>query len=202
MSSPRLDLQGAEPPVGPPEDPSESRKNQAGRGRKRGQRRPRGRRCLLKGCEKRFRPKHWWSLYCGESCQEQARRWSEWKAQQRYRSKAKGRSKRQAQSGRYRRRVKERAKAVAEAGGEGHGYRGSAKKFPSCDRPGCYELVELSRRSPLQRFCTRACRRAVERVRERERKWLRGMSRRAKRWWWSLGRFQLARPAAEIIRTY
>jgi hypothetical protein len=41
----------------------------------------------------------------------------------------------------------------------------------SCDRPGCYETFARTRRSPLQRFCSRQCRRALERVLERERRW-------------------------------
>jgi hypothetical protein len=41
----------------------------------------------------------------------------------------------------------------------------------SCDRPGCYEMFDRSRRSPRQRFCSKECRRALERVWERERRW-------------------------------
>ena len=41
----------------------------------------------------------------------------------------------------------------------------------SCDRPGCYEEFDRTRRSPLQRFCSHACRHALERVLERERRW-------------------------------
>jgi hypothetical protein len=41
----------------------------------------------------------------------------------------------------------------------------------TCDRPGCYECFERTRRSPLQRFCSQECRRALERVLERERRW-------------------------------
>jgi hypothetical protein len=41
----------------------------------------------------------------------------------------------------------------------------------TCDRPGCYERFERTRRSPLQRFCSHDCRRALERVLERERRW-------------------------------
>lgn len=50
----------------------------------------------------------------------------------------------------------------------------------SCDRPGCYEGFQRSRRSPLQRFCCYDCRRALERVLERERRWKeRGQRRNA-----------------------
>lgn len=41
----------------------------------------------------------------------------------------------------------------------------------TCDRPGCYERFQPTRRSPLQRFCSQECRRALERVWERERRW-------------------------------
>ena len=41
----------------------------------------------------------------------------------------------------------------------------------SCDRPGCYEEFDRSRRSPLQRFCSWACRHALQCVLERERRW-------------------------------
>src|SRR5437899_7193712 len=51
----------------------------------------------------------------------------------------------------------------------------------TCDRPGCYENFERSRRSPLQRFCSHNCRRALERVLERERRWRqRGQARNKK----------------------
>jgi hypothetical protein len=41
----------------------------------------------------------------------------------------------------------------------------------TCDRPGCYERFQPTRRSPLQRFCSHECRRALERVLDRERRW-------------------------------
>ncbi len=41
----------------------------------------------------------------------------------------------------------------------------------TCDRPGCYERFQPTRRAPLQRFCSQECRRALERVWERERRW-------------------------------
>jgi hypothetical protein len=91
--------------------PSESRtgqpENQEGR-RKRLARRPRMRCCLLKGCEQRFYPRQARQRYCSERCQEGARKWSRWKAQQRYRETAAGQQKRNGQSRRYRERVKSR----------------------------------------------------------------------------------------------
>ena len=52
--------------------------------------RPRMRRCLLKGCEQRFHPRQARQRYCSERCREAARKWSRWKAQQRYRETTAG----------------------------------------------------------------------------------------------------------------
>jgi hypothetical protein len=70
--------------------------------------RPRRRRCLLKGCEERFHPRKERQRYCSEPCRKAARKWSRWKAQQRYRETAIGQEKRNGQSRRYRERVKSR----------------------------------------------------------------------------------------------
>jgi hypothetical protein len=45
--------------------------------------------------------------YCSEACQEEARRWRQWKARRRYRESPNGKQKRRAQSRRYRARRKE-----------------------------------------------------------------------------------------------
>ena len=95
------------PPMGPFENPTGHPENQEGR-RKRLPRRPRMRRCLLKGCEQRFHPRQARQRYCGEGCREAARKWSRRKAQERYRETAVGQQKRNGQSGRYRERVKSR----------------------------------------------------------------------------------------------
>lgn len=95
------------PPMGPPESPTGHPENQEGR-RKRLVRRPRMRRCLLKGCEQRFHPRQARQRYCSAGCREAARKWSRWKAQQRYRTTAPGQQKRNGQSRRYRERVKSR----------------------------------------------------------------------------------------------
>jgi len=78
---------------------------------KRRTRRPRVRRCLLKGCERKFRPKHPWSRYCGDDCRGKARRWSRWKAQQRYRATGLGKQQRRAQGCRHRERIRTRKPA-------------------------------------------------------------------------------------------
>ena len=96
--------------MGPNQDPPERRTNQerSHRAAKMHRRRPRLRRCLLKGCERRFRPKHPRTRYCGEDCRSKARRWLRWKAQKRYRSTGWGKQQRKAQSCRHRQRVRAR----------------------------------------------------------------------------------------------
>jgi len=101
--------------MGPPESHTRPRKNQATGRRKRRTRKPRARSCLLKGCEQRFHPRHMRQRYCGAACREKARKWSQWKAQQRYRDTAAGQQKRNGQSRRYREHVKSRKAADPEA---------------------------------------------------------------------------------------
>ena len=103
------------PPMGPPESRTRPCKNQATGWRKRRACRPRARRCLLKGCEQRFHPQQRRQRYCSETCREQARKWSRWKAQQRYRETAEGQAKRNGQSRRYRERAKSRKRQEPEA---------------------------------------------------------------------------------------
>jgi hypothetical protein len=94
--------------MGPPESPTSHPENQEAHQRKRLARRPRTRPCLLKGCERRFHPRQAHERYCSERCREAARKWSRWKAHQRYRSTAAGKQKRNGQSQRYRERVRSR----------------------------------------------------------------------------------------------
>ncbi len=100
--------------MGPSESPTEHPEKQ-GRRRKRLPRRPRKRRCLLKGCEQRFHPRQARQRYCGEHCRTAARKWSRWKAQQRYRATKTGKQRRNGQSQRYRERVRRRKPAAPEA---------------------------------------------------------------------------------------
>lgn len=137
-------------------------------------RRPRPRCCLLKGCERRFRPRLAAQRYCSVECGQAARRWSRWKAQQSYRATAAGKEKRNRQSRRYRERVKSRQQAAPEEAVAEPARVITPNFFDCCcDRPGCYEGFVRQRRSPGQRYCSRACRRALERVRQRERRWQR-----------------------------
>jgi hypothetical protein len=101
--------------MGPPEILTRPRKNQAAGRRKRRARQPRARQCLLKGCEQRFHPRQARQRYCSAECRERARKWSRWKAQQRYRETAAGQEKRNGQSQRYRDRIKSRKPPQSEA---------------------------------------------------------------------------------------
>jgi hypothetical protein len=98
--------------MGPSESPTGQVENQQGR-RKRTARRPRTRLCLLKGCDHRFQPRQARQRYCSQCCREAARKWSRWKAQQRYRRTAAGQQKRKDQSQRYRERSRKPAEPKA-----------------------------------------------------------------------------------------
>ena len=158
--------------MGLPERPTDAPQNQEASRCVHPARRPRTRMCLLKGCEQPFHPQQASERYCSAGCREQAREWSEWKAQQKYRATSAGTEKRKAQSRRYRERVRNRKEPTGEAAEESA--RVISHKFffdYSCDRPGCYEEFLRTKRSPRQRCCSKACRRALERVWERERRW-------------------------------
>src|ERR1700682_4718843 len=105
--------------MGLPESATSHPENQEGGRRKWPTRRqrsaPRSRRCLLKGCERRFRPRQTRQRYCSEPCRKAARAWSRWKAQERYRDTATGKQQRNGQSQRYRERVRDRKPSASEA---------------------------------------------------------------------------------------
>src|SRR6266849_8537502 len=101
--------------MGLPESPTGHAENQEAGRRKRLARRPRMRRCLLKGCEQRFHPRQACQRYCSERCRKAARQWARWKAQQRYRETSAGKQKRNGQSVRYRERVRSRKPPELEA---------------------------------------------------------------------------------------
>lgn len=162
--------------MGPLEHPGKAQTVQGGR---RVQRRPRRRRCLLKGCERAFTPENPFERYCSDRCRERARRWSRWRAQLRYRRSANGKKRRRDQSRRYRRRQREKKEKresgdETDVGGtpEGHQCRKIFERS-TCKRPGCYELFAPTPRSPLKTFCSCLCRRALRRVIEREKRWRR-----------------------------
>ena len=101
--------------MGPSESPTGHSENQEAGRRKRLARRPRMRRCLLKGCAQRFHPRQAHQRYCSQSCREAARKWSRWKAQERYRATARGQQKRNGQSRCYRERVRRQKPPQPEA---------------------------------------------------------------------------------------
>src|SRR5947207_13067399 len=94
--------------MGPPENRTKAGKKQECGQRRRVRCRPRTRLCLLKGCEQRFHPRQARQRYCSAECRKAARKWSRWKAQERYRETAAGQQKRNGQSRRYRERIKSR----------------------------------------------------------------------------------------------
>lgn len=102
--------------MGPPENPTGHRRKQVAGQRVRPARRHlRPRRCLLKGCEQHFRPRHTQQRYCSMSCRQAARKWSRWKSQARYRATVAGKEKRNGQSRRYRERVRNRKQPEKDA---------------------------------------------------------------------------------------
>jgi len=100
--------------MGPPENATRQSENQERTGRTRPVRRPRTHRCLLKGCEHRFRPRQARERYCSDQCRRAAREWSRWKAQQSYRATETGKDKGNGQSRRYRERVRNRQQPEPE----------------------------------------------------------------------------------------
>jgi len=104
--------------MGPSENPTSLFPNQErtrGGRRKHPRQQPRTRRCLLKGCQKRYHPRRARQRYCSPECGEAARVWMRWKAQQRYRATAAGKQKRNGQSQRYRERLRNRKPPGSEA---------------------------------------------------------------------------------------
>ena len=133
--------------------------------------RHRSRLCLLKGCGKTFRPTHPLTRYCSVECQEEARRWQCARARKRYRRTNSGRVHRREQHRRYRKRCKERAKSASGYLSPSEGDQNTRTQKNFCSRPGCYQVVVLNKRSPLQKFCSKPCRCALQRVTQRERRW-------------------------------
>ena len=129
-------------------------------------------RCLLKGCEQLFWPRHPRAHYCSEECRQAARRWRRWQASQRYRVTENGRDRRREQSRRYRQRLRERQVVSADVESPREGQRaGPGSEDLStrpCDRPGCYELFAIPHEHSCKRFCSVACRLALRRVLDRE----------------------------------
>lgn len=67
----------------------------------------RRRRCLLKDCDRWFRPCCPQARYCSATCQQEAEWWRRWRGSQQYRATARGKAHRREQSRRYRQRRRE-----------------------------------------------------------------------------------------------
>jgi len=143
--------------------------------------------CLLKGCERWFRPAHPGCRYCSAACRQAAQKWRRWRAQQKYRASSHGRQQRRAQARRYRQRCRSRlgwrrprvcARAAARAAapdcspparaGKRWAEKTAALACAACNRPGCYVLLPGGCPGPGRRFCCLLCRRALRRVLDRE----------------------------------
>jgi hypothetical protein len=101
-SPPRLDLLGAATPLGPLQYSSRCPSGQEAAG---SACRLRPRRCLLKGCERFFRPSHPRDQYCSDACRREAKKWRAWRAAGQWRQSERGKERRRAQSRRYRRLI-------------------------------------------------------------------------------------------------
>ena len=159
------------------------------------------RRCLLKGCEQSFRPRHPQERYCCPRCRQEAAHWRRWHSSRTYRASEPGKQRRQQQSRRYRERLQQRreeklraSEAVAEEAQASipapsepvpldpvparEGQRAASnlenwEEFSGqpCQRPGCYVLFPLRPSVPQQRFCSCPCRQALRRVLDRGARW-------------------------------
>ena len=148
----------------------------------------RRRRCLLKGCERSYRPTHPQSRYCSDACRTAARRWRRRQASRTWRVSAAGKVRRRQQCRRYRRRLPlvvlaepppvsspplqpaPPAPAPPTAACEGQRPATFPQDFSvrSCQRPGCYQCFSVSSDWSPQRFCCGLCRQALRRVLDRE----------------------------------
>jgi hypothetical protein len=159
-------------------------------------RRFRPRVCLLKGCERSFRPDHPRCHFCSDACRRKAKKWRAWRAARAWRSSDRGKECRRAQSRRYRQLIPlvvltlpvadpepaaapppppapaEPAPAELPPAEAREGQRIATiledLLVRACLRPGCYELFSVPTEYSLKQFCCTACRKALGRVRERE----------------------------------
>ena len=147
-----------------------------------------GRRCLLKGCERFYRPSQPQSRYCSDACRRDARRWRRRQASRTWRASAAGQRCRREQARRYRRRIPLivlSEPSTTEAGdcvpppvsAAREGQRPATilqdVSLRPCQRPGCYEVFTVTSAWSSQRFCSCECRRALRNVLEREERYRR-----------------------------
>ena len=139
------------------------------------------RRCLLKGCERSYRPRHPQSRYCSEACRVAARRWRRRQASRTWRATVQGKICRREQCKRYRRRIPlvvlseedpvihvEVEADLAACEGQRPAAIPEDFSIRMCERPGCYEWFVVDSEYASQRFCCSLCRRALRNVLDRE----------------------------------
>lgn len=139
------------------------------------------RKCLRKGCSKRYYPRRWNQRYCQDpGCQRELRRWQAAKRQRRRRETSEGRQRHRERERQRRERRRQQQQQAPPAPSDGDNSRrqdsdawSRSKEIPEdfCDRPGCYEPTRSSPRAPAK-YCGDECRTAMANVRDRERKWL------------------------------
>jgi hypothetical protein len=142
----------------------------------------RTRRCLLKGCERRFTPARPQARYCSAACRRAAQQWRRWQASRRYRASPHGQERRRAQQRRYRQRRREQQTTPTEATAAREGQRPAAAHADFVERPGerpgCYEVFAVPLDGSCRRFCSVSCRRELRRVLDREARY----RQRRRRW--------------------
>ena len=139
--------------------------------------------CLLKGCERMFRPSRPQCRYCSEACGREGKKWRSRRAAGRWRGSERGKECRRAQSRRYRRLIPlvlieaptaaaavplEPAPGVEAREGQRPARILDNLSVRMCKRPGCYELFGVPTECSLKSFCSAACRKALRRVLTRE----------------------------------
>jgi hypothetical protein len=147
------------------------------------------RRCLLKDCERSYRPRHPQCRFCSDACQRAAKKWRAWRAAERWRATERGKECRRAQSRRYRRLialpllteapcqapeptlepppVPESSPDEAREGQRPAPIPENFVVWP-CARPGCYVLFGVPADWSPRRFCCDLCHKALRRVLDRE----------------------------------
>ena len=167
--------------MGPEQASSTARVHQGATGKRRKSCWRRARRCLLKGCKKRFVARAQYGLrakFCSDDCRKQAKKWRNWlwrhtpngkqatrRGNRRFRKAAPDYHRN------YRKRHLERIRAIERASKRRSRTKASTdvhKVGPSlvlpCRRPGCYSLfILLEALSGVRRYCGRVCRRVMRR---------------------------------------
>ena len=164
--SPRAFPWEIEPPVGTCQGTRKHRADARGR-------HPRQRKCLRKGCRRKYKPRRWNQRYCQDAeCLRLVRRWLAARRQAKRRQDDAAKTEHAEKQRARRRRVtaSPQAPKIPElAAARGHAAN-ILLATPLCDRPGCHEPPLKSGRNQAH-YCCPTCRQALRRVLDRERKW-------------------------------